>query len=397
MNSRPGILVMGPTPPPHHGVSMATQALLESDLGREFRLTLVDLADRRGIEHVDKPDLYDVWLFVRQWSRMIRALLMERPRMVYLAISQQMVGFLRDSLFILPCALLRRRVVLHLHGSNFRHWYDNLSAWARLFVRFVIRRADRVIVLGDSLRPLFTGLLPAERLAVVPNGIPWGTRSAPHVSPDAHRRFRVLYFGTLSRSKGVFILVEAIPSVLQVKKDAEFVFAGPWFRPEEQAQALGFVHRYSLDAHVTFTGAVTTAEEKQRIYESADLFVFPGVQQEGQPLVVLEAMAAGLPVIFTNRGCLRETVIQGHNGWEVPLSDPLAVAGRILWFMTHAEERDRMARESRQRYEQRYTREHFVSNLSAVLKAAHERAVTGAVPGVASISGPGATAALPGE
>lgn len=372
MKERPGILVIGPTPPPHHGVSMATQALLESDLSREFRLILVDLADRRGIEHVDKPDLYDAWLFLFQWSRMMRALLLERPRMVYLAISQQMVGFLRDSLFILPSALVGRRVVLHLHGSNFRHWYDNLSAWARLFVRFVIRRADRVIVLGESLRPLFTGLLPSERLAVVPNGIPWGTRSARQVRTHVPRRFRVLYFGTLSRSKGVFILMEAILSVLQVRKDAEFVFAGPWYRPEEQAHALGFIHRYCLDAHVTFTGAVTTAEEKQRIYESADLFVFPGVQQEGQPLVVLEAMAAGLPVIFTNRGCLRETVIEGHNGWEVPLNDPEAIARRIIWFMTQVEERDRMACESRRRYEQLYTLERFASNVARVLTELHE-------------------------
>jgi glycosyltransferase involved in cell wall biosynthesis len=169
------------------------------------------------------------------------------------------------------------------------------------------------------------------------------------------------------------VLLEAIPSVLQVRSDVEFICAGPWFRQEEQTKAMGFIHGNGLDRFVTFTGAVTTAEDKQRLYESADLFVFPGVQQEGQPLVVLEAMAAGLPVIFTNRGCLRETVIQGHNGWEVPLHDSDAIARRILWFMTHAEARAEMGRASRLRYEQAYTREQLVSNLSRVLKSSLER------------------------
>ncbi len=372
MRARPGILVIGPTPPPHHGVSMAIQAILESDLARQFDLSLVDLADRRGIEHVDKPDIHDVVLFVRQWCQVVATLILRRPRIVYLPISQQLVGFVRDSLFILPSVLFGKRIVLHLHGSNFRHWYDGQSSLVRAFVRLLIGRADRMIVLGESLRSLFEGLVPPDRIAVVPNGIRWKPAAGSSDVPADRRGFRVLYFGTLNRLKGLFVLLSAIPSVLKVRRDVEFVFAGPWFRHEEQHEATGFVHQHGLDPFVTFTGAVTDEERKVRIYESADLFMFPGLQQEGQPLVVLEAMAAGLPVIFTNRGCLRETVIEGHNGWEVPLNDPEAIARQILWFMTHREARDRMARESRLRYERLYTHERFVSNVTRVLTELHE-------------------------
>jgi glycosyltransferase involved in cell wall biosynthesis len=368
MKARPGILVIGPTPPPHHGVSMAVRALLDSDLARHYDLSHVDLADRRGIEHVDQPDLHDVLLFVKQWWLVMARLVFRRPRIVYLAISQRLIGFLRDSLFILPSRLFGARVVLHLHGSDFRRWCDAQPYLSRTLAGFVLRRVDRVVVLGESLRPLFDGLLPPDRISVVPNGIAWGP--APNNSDTASagpQPFRVLYFGTLTSLKGVFVLLDAIPAVLRVRRDVEFVLAGPWFRPEEQIKALELIRRFNLERVVIFPGAVTCTQGKRRVFESAHLFVFPGVQQEGQPLVVLEAMAAGLPVIFTDRGCLRETVIEGHNGWEVPLHDPDALACRILWFMTHEDHRIRMARASRLRYEQCYTRERFASNMMRVL------------------------------
>jgi hypothetical protein len=56
------LLIVGPTPPPFHGVSMSMHLLLQSELGERFRISHVDLADRRGIQHVDKPDVHDVML-----------------------------------------------------------------------------------------------------------------------------------------------------------------------------------------------------------------------------------------------------------------------------------------------------------------------------------------------
>lgn len=384
MKTRPGILVIGPTPPPHHGVSMATQAILESDLARQFRLSLVDSADRRGIEHVDKPDLYDAMLFVRQWCQVVTKLMTERPALVYLPISQWLVGFVRDSLFILPGLCCGARMVLHLHGSNFRHWYEGQSRPIQTFVRFILRRVAHVVVLGESFRGIFEGLIPVDRISVVPNGVHWEGPGKPVGDTAVGKRCRILYLGTVTRLKGVFVLLASIPQVVQVRDDVEFVFAGPWFRQEEESEASTFIHQHGLERCVTFTGPVTTENDKRRIYESADVFVFPGLQQEGHPLVVLEAMAAGLPVIYTNRGCLRETVIDGEQGWEVPINDAQALAQRLLWFCAHPGERVRMGRAARLHYEQAYTRERFVSNLSRVFTTVHE----GSLPHPESVAPP---------
>jgi glycosyltransferase involved in cell wall biosynthesis len=165
------------------------------------------------------------------------------------------------------------------------------------------------------------------------------------------------------------VLLRAIPLVLKSFKEAEFIFAGNWYRKEEREEGESIVVQEKLEASVRFTGEVQGLE-KRDLFESSDLFVFPGVQQEGQPLVVIEAMAAGLPVIYTNRGCLRETVIDGVSGLEVETNSVSDLANKIVWMLTHPEERKKMGAQSRLRYENRYTQAHFEANMAEVLEKA---------------------------
>jgi glycosyltransferase involved in cell wall biosynthesis len=363
MSELPKILVIGPTPPPFHGVSVATEAVLQLGLRERFRLCHLDLSDRRGIQHVDKPDFHDVVLFLKQWGRLIVIIWNVRPEVAYLPLSQSTIGFLRDSLLILPAWIAGARVVLHLHGGNFKSWYDSRGFLMKAVARMVLRRVSYVAVLGDSLRYLFAGLIASNRIAVVSNGIDWPAVHKPAPELNKPRRYRILHLSTLSRLKGAPILLAAIPMVLKIRQDVEFIFAGPWLHEEDQWEAESFIAHHGLSGHVVFTGPVNTVEHKRSIYSSADLFVFPGVQQEGQPLVVLEAMASGLPILFTDRGCLRDTVIEGECGLEVRPSDPEDLADRILWFLDHPEEVGRMGRNARERFERFYTRERFVQHL----------------------------------
>jgi glycosyltransferase involved in cell wall biosynthesis len=254
-------------------------------------------------------------------------------------------------------------VVLHLHGGNFKAWYESRSFLMRMYVRMVLRRVSSLAILGESFRRLFDGLIASNRIAVVPNGIDWPAVQKPAHERHKPHRYRILHLSTLSRLKGALVLLAAIPMVLKVRQDVEFIFAGPWSHEEDRREAESFVTHHGLSGHIEFTGPVSTLDHKRSIYSSADLFVFPGLQQEGQPLVVIEAMASGLPVLFTDRGCLRETVIEGECGFEVRRNDPQHLADRILWFLDHPTEIERMGRNARERFERFYTSERFIQQL----------------------------------
>ena len=287
------------------------------------------------------------------------------PTLTYLVLSQTTIGFLRDSFLIWPAYLRGSHIVLHLHGGNFRHWFLGRSWFMRAYVRAVLSRVTRIIVLGDSLKSQFDGLADKRRIAVVPNGIEWKESAPPARAPSSSTRYRIFHLSTLSHLKGVLVLIEAIPLVVRHRQDVEFVFAGPWSHAEDKRWADRFIAQQGIAEYIRFSGQVD-GDEKKALFESADVFIFPGVQQEGQPLVVIEAMATGLPVIFTDRGCLRDTVINGESGVEVPLNDPHRLADRILWLLDHPDNMKAMGRRARQRYEFLYTKKHHIENMIKV-------------------------------
>ena len=92
--------------------------------------------------------------------------------------------------------------------------------------------------------------------------------------------------------------------------------------------------------------------------------MFPGIQQEGQPLTVLEAMCAGLPVVATDRGCLRETFVEGVTGYIVPSNAPDAIAGRVLQLIRDPVGRKILGQNARLRYEQEYTLPAFAARMA---------------------------------
>ncbi len=89
-------------------------------------------------------------------------------------------------------------------------------------------------------------------------------------------------------------------------------------------------------------------------------------------MTVLEAMSVGLPVIATDRGCLRETVLDGMTGFIVPPNSPETIAEKIIQLIRDPDLRERMAAAGRKRFELNYTQDRFVRRLEAVfMKALH--------------------------
>ncbi len=147
--------------------------------------------------------------------------------------------------------------------------------------------ADRIVVAGGFARAslLEAGIAP-ERIAVIPYGVDWA-RFAPPSSAGPARPFRFLYVGTISARKGVPVLLEAWNRLRP--REAELWIAGH-AGPAERAlipdlpglKRLGHIPQGQLPA----------------IYAECDVFVLPSFS-EGFGLVLLEALAAGLPLIST--------------------------------------------------------------------------------------------------
>jgi glycosyltransferase involved in cell wall biosynthesis len=364
----PKVLVIGPTPPPYQGVSVIISNILSSRLRESFRIVYLDTSDRRDLTNVGRLDLENIWLAAKHAFRFLSLLLRERPQLVYMSVAEGSLGFLRDSLFLVPARLTGKPVVVHLHGGSFDTFYRTANPALKMLIRFCLKKVDRAIVLGEGFRGKFDGLIPSHRIRVVPNGIRTDLYRSNPFAQSQPQFYRVLYMGTLVESKGFVDLVHAAPMVFEQLPQVEFLLVGDKSLPEAQ-RAEQWVREQGLESKIRFMG-VRHGEEKIRVLSEADVLVFPTwYPMEGQPLVLLESMAAGVPIITTRHAIIEETL--GKDGaLYVRPKDPADVADKLIALLQSPGLRQRIVLNNRARLEQSHTLERFSSNLGSVLTEA---------------------------
>ena len=365
------IIFFGKLPPPYIGPAVATQILLNSSLKDEFELIHLDLSDPREIDTLGRFDFTNFYLAFKQYFNLTRLILKHKPDLVYIPVGQATVSYCRDSLFILIAKCFRRKVVCHLRGGNFKNWYDSAGGLIKWWVRYVHGKVDAQIVLGSNLKHLFDWFMPDEKIFVVSNG---GDYKFPPVKKSEHD-IHVLYLGNFIRTKGILDLLKAAVIMHErggmKNRNIKFLFAGSWRDKETRLEFEEILQKHPR-LPVEVVGPVK-GEEKFRLLASSDIFVFPTYfPPEGHPWVVVEAMAAGLPVISTDHGAIAESVIHGENGFIIEKRSPMQVAEKIRYLIGNPEIRKQMGNKSRQLYMANFTEakmvKRLISSFHSVLK-----------------------------
>ncbi|MFQ6061285.1 MAG: glycosyltransferase family 4 protein [Thermoplasmata archaeon] len=214
--------------------------------------------------------------------------------------------------------------VLTVHGTYLGQWHSLVSGGkARIYERIeravLFREYDRIITVDKHFLNLAQELgYPTGRIVYIPNGVDL-ERFAHSSKPGDLTRF--LFVGRIVRQKGLENLVRA-SSLLKTKGlnfSVSIVGVGPL---EDEIRILA--HDLGVEDHISFFGHVSD-EDLVRMYSESDAFVLPSVW-EGLPLTLLEAWAAGLPVIATDVGGIRDLCRDGENALVVPSRNDEALA-----------------------------------------------------------------------
>lgn len=167
--------------------------------------------------------------------------------------------------------------------------------------------------------------------------------------------------GRLSEEKGMDILIDAMPRILREFPSLTLVIAGDG--PLKEALYRKTCNR-GVDARVRFLGY---RRDIERLLTGLDLLVMPS-WTEGFPLVLLEAMAAGVPVVATKVGGIPEIVTDGREGVLVPPGDSLRLADRVITLMRDSSLREKMAGEGRKRVLQRFSLGRMLQELNDIYR-----------------------------
>jgi glycosyltransferase involved in cell wall biosynthesis len=248
----------------------------------------------------------------------------------------------------------------YLHERNLRRRYLH-----RAIDRFLLRWTDEVICVAKSDRDLalMERLASPQHVCVVYNGIDV-SRFAPGVRVNRDDgRFIVGTVGRLHEQKGHVYLLEAAEQIRQSHPQVRFRIIGDGpLRERLQAD----VRARRLDDIVDFLGARSDVPAQMQEF---DLFVLPSLW-EGLPYVLLEAMAAGLPIVATEVDGVREVITGGEEGLLVPPRNAQALAAAVLELAANGARRAQMGARGSRAVRERFSLEGMIEQTASVYSRA---------------------------
>jgi glycosyltransferase involved in cell wall biosynthesis len=354
--NRPVVLILGPHRAAVSGVSTHLNLLLGSSLAEDYEMVHFQVGSEGRKENVL---MRLVRLLVAPFA-LFAAIVFRHASIVHINTSLNPRAYWRDLAFLWVAKLLRARVVYQVHGGALPQHFFEKSRLLTAFLRWTLNTPDVVVVLAQVELDAYRRFVPQQHVALMPNGIdcrPYA--QVPIVRSRNDYPLRLLYIGRLAREKGLYETFQGLRLAHELGIDARLVVAGAG--PEEQrlrryAQALGIAGR------ITFAGPVF-GEDKVKLFAGADVMLLPSYS-EGLPYALLEAMAAGIPVIATPVGAIPDVVAHGTHGYLVPVRDGKAIAEAIAGLGANREQLSWMSRACRRRIRAAYDIERLAREFS---------------------------------
>jgi glycosyltransferase involved in cell wall biosynthesis len=373
----PRLLIIAQLPPPVHGAAVINQMVASSpQIWSAFRVDILPISMNQDLDEVRTFSLVKIGRSVLLYAMTLwRVLNRKRPNIAYLTLSPSGFAFLRDAGLVALLRLFRIQHVFHLHSRGIEATRGRGLYWEML-CRFVFARA-KVITLSKRLCSDISEVVPVDRVTIVPNGVEDLIGDEAFTSLCFSRLERpvptILFLSNMLESKGPLLLLDALAPLARRGLVFRALFSGSWRGSLTATNFAARTNELGLDGFVRHLGP-TFGLEKDSVFRTADLFVFPtSYDKECLPLVVLEAFSYGLPVIASNIAALPDVVEDGRTGYLVPPNDPVALSKRVETLVLDSELRHRLGDEARRRFKQLYTKQIFLSNLTATLVAFHRQ------------------------
>ena len=365
------ILIVGPVLKTYGGVSRFQEDLLDSQIDYDFAhfntarppklRSVPDVVP--GYREVISAGLLRaaIAIVVTGWHIMAFswALFRERADLVHIA-AVTYWPFWESAAYLWISKVFRARVVLHMLAP-FDIFYVKGSTAARWLIRTVLGRADHLLCLSERDRAVFSTLFPSGSISVLRSNVDLRSCSDHEVDRQDRERVNVLFVGGVDPfRKGINDILMALPVVIEAHRECLFTFTGG----ENLQCALDESLDPRLRPWVSYLGWIDEGE-KGELYRSADLLVLPSYE-EGLPYVIVEAMAAGLPIVATPVGAIPEVINDGINGLLVKPGDYRALADKLLTLCRNEGLRSRIGRANRERARLLFSQEVVFQELETI-------------------------------
>jgi glycosyltransferase involved in cell wall biosynthesis len=278
-------------------------------------------------------------------------------------------SFWRDAALLAPALAARAPVLVQLHGGGFERFHDECDPAARALMRAFLERAACVIVSCEAMRNWARGIARNAHVKTLPAPL-----SFEPLAKDPCRPNLVLFLGHLQADKGIFDLLEAVAALRHDVPDVRLVCAGDGNR----IAVARYAERLGIAEAVKFTGWVGPSG-KRALFESAAVLAAPAYDA-ALPVSLLEAMAAGVPVVASAVGGMPEVIVDGVTGVLIAPGDSASLARHLRMFIVDRERAARIGAAARDSLRLRFSPERALPMLEELYACAGVQALPEQVP-----------------
>lgn len=348
MSDKNKILLIVNIPPPYGGGEILAKYLYDN-VKENHKYDIIATSRKKSNKSTQgKFSLTNVFNGLNLIIMVLFKVLIKKPRKVYFLIPKQFNPFLQTAILIQIFSIFKIPMLGELAGSNFTFLENNNIK--RKFGLYYLRKLTELRVLGKSIKENLEFYNICETI-VIENGI--------YIPEDIEARdfnkfsLNLLYVGAINFSKGIKNLIECLPFLIKNNIHFNLDIMGEWSNYDEKNEIEQIISNFSLEKYITFHGLITSSE-KWLLYQSSDILVHP-TYWDGQPLVILEAMGYGLPIITTKVGAIPDTVKANFNGILIEENTPENLSKSVEFFFKNPSFLKTVSDNNIRTYNEKYT------------------------------------------
>jgi glycosyltransferase involved in cell wall biosynthesis len=344
------------------------ESMLVTGVEGEYEGNMFDLAAAKGVKPIIIPQLkrnIDPIGGLITLFKLYRLMRRQKPHVVHThTATAGLLGRLAAKLAGVP-------VILHtFHGHVLRGYFGPLRSKALVWIeRFLARLSDRIVTVSEGQRRELAGygVAPLEKITVVPLGFELESLLAC----ESHRGELRRELGLADGDKLVGIVARLVPIknhrlflqaaqvVVETMPQARFLVVGDGELREELE---AYAHDLGLEGGVLFTG---WRRDLPRLYADLDVVALTSIN-EGTPVSLIEAMAAGVPVVATAVGSVPDVVVEGETGYLVKDGDVKGMAKAIIELLRDPEKAKEMGIAGREAVYPRFAAHTLIANVEGL-------------------------------
>ena len=285
-------------------------------------------------------------------------------QLVYFTCSRSIPGSIKDILLINLASFKKKKIINHLHGSDFYDFLHNSPKWYR---KILLKSYDKVnisIVLVEGMKSQFRDF-KNMRIEVVPNF--YDQELENEMVKKDKSKIGLLYLSNIMVSKGIFELIDAFEHLTKKNDNIILNIAGEYLADDHMSIKQikkKFEEKISQNNKIRYLGKIF-GKDKIKLLQSSDIFILPSYK-EAFPISIIEAMASGNAIVVTNERYISE-VLSSKNGVLVQKKSVKSLVNGIDFLMNNIQNLEHIQSYNRKEAQKKFSKLKYLKNLERIV------------------------------